>query len=197
MERMRNADSSVPWTAARPSRKFYTRTRIPAPPMFKSIRVIRKRFMRRFGNRAKGLGKIAAGTARVAASSSRLMGERLGSNSVKVCRMESSRPTLRSRAARRELSSPPSPRRAVQSCIARKMEAKTGRWQLTIPGRAPALAAAICPWCDSIPRILTSSTPRVWCAGSQPTAVRLGMAGVARPVAMIIKTSGLIRTTQT
>ena len=197
MGRMRNAVSSVPLMAARLSRKSYPRTRTPARPTFKSIRAIPRRFTRRFGNRARGLGKIAVGMGPVAAFLSRLMAERLGINSTKVCRMESCRLIWRSRPAHRALSSPPSPRLLTPSSIARKMAAKTGRWRRTMPGPAPGLAAAICPWCVSIPRTLTSFTPRVLSVGNQPTAARRGMVGAARPVATITKTSGLIRMTQT
>ena len=75
-----NVVSSCRQTAARLSRRHFTRTRTRAAMMCRSIRPIRRSFTLRSGKRAKVRGKTRNGTGPTAAFSNRPMAARLGSS---------------------------------------------------------------------------------------------------------------------
>ena len=151
----------------------------------------------RFGNRAKGRGKIALGMDQRRHLQINRRRQNMESITQGSSRRKSSRPTSRSRRVRRRRCSPRLGRWSRRTFIDRTMAANPGLAPRMIRGRRPVSAAAICRSCGSIRRILRSFIRPASFVGNRSMAARRGTAGAARRAATITRTFGSIRTIRT
>ena len=167
MARAPSAASTLQRTPESAGNGFCTAMRTPAVPRSPSIRCSRRSCMRRCGRRVSAPGRTRTSSrAPRAACSSRPTAGRPGRASARACRRTCRRSTLRSRRARRGACMPrwgpmspvTTPRRRDWACFAPTTPARAGSASPRTPARRCASAAAICPWCASIPAMRMSST---------------------------------------
>src|SRR5271165_3320909 len=191
-----NAACSAPSMAAQPSRKFSTRTKTPAQPIWPSIRRIRKSSTPFSGPRASLRGRFATAapsSPRAAASSNPKTAATPGSDLPKACQTTRTTNSVAwaspSRTAIAIASTPPSRPQATRPAFtAPTISVLRGTRSITITASAAADRA---PWASpSPPTIPTPSTLPTPPPGNPPTAERLSWASKALPAATTTSASG-------
>ena len=150
---MKSAGFSAPSMAVKRSTRFSTATKTPGVVTSRSIRPIRTSSMRAFGNHEKALGKIAPGTALMAASSNQPTAAKPGTKCGRVFPRKLSKPTSQSRRVRRRHCSPLSRRWSHQIFFDRKTGANPGLRPRMICGHRPVSVVASSRSSGSIQRI--------------------------------------------